>query len=159
MISGRILFRSRSNISRSCSLSKNFTSFELIEFLRLGLEFSPIWISAPVKLGFDPNLNNFLMLENLEFCRILFRSFSYNSTLDCLWTGLVAVAEIGGAVGPRAGNNLEGGLVLLLPKISSISDPPLGKDFEREPFFFSVHFRISSGSDPALGVNTGFLLS
>ena len=37
------------------------------------------------KLGLEPSpLNSFRMEENLLFCFILFLSFSYNSTRDCL---------------------------------------------------------------------------
>ena len=85
------------------------------------------------KLGLEPSpLNSFRIDENLLFCFNLFLSFSYNSTLDWRWTGFVAVAARGCWELPPiiAGKSLDGGLVLLLPKISSISDPPLGKDLD-----------------------------
>ena len=91
------------------------------------------------KLGLEPSpLNSFRMEENLLFCFILFLSFSYSSTLDCLWTGLVAVAGKGCEEEPMTGKSLDGGLVLLLPRISSISDPPRGKDFDLSRIYWII---------------------
>ena len=91
----------------------------------------PTFSATDSKLGLEPSpLNSFRMEENLLFCFILFLSFSYSSTRDCLWTGLVAVAGKGCEEEPMTGKSLDGGLVLLLPRISSISDPPRGKDLD-----------------------------
>ena len=87
----------------------------------------------------------------LSFSFILFRSFSYSSTLDCLRIGggetdrrspEAAEARTGSTVAVTAANLLLG-FVLLLP-INSSNSLPLGADLER--FFFSVHFLTSSST-------------
>ena len=62
--------------------------------------------------------------------------------MNYLWTGLVAVAGNGWEF-PMAGKSRDGGLVLLLPRISSISDPPLGNDFDLKHDKFTLKPRKS----------------